>query len=212
MTEPTDDRRPLVVAMTGATGAIYGIRLLEVLRMTRVETHLVVSEWAERTISTETSWKPADVRGLADHVYGEDELDAPPSSGSFLTRGMIVAPCSMKSLAAIANGISHSLVHRAADVAIKERRQLLLLVRESPLSVIHLENMLRVARTGAVVMPPVPAFYAKLRSLDDMVDHTVGRMLDHFGVEHELVRRWGEKPKSSWIPRIEAGGSGSDPR
>jgi 4-hydroxy-3-polyprenylbenzoate decarboxylase len=212
VSEPTDQTLPLVVAMTGATGAIYGIRLLEALREAGVETHLAISEWAEKTISAETSWRPADVRALAQHVYGEDELDAPPHTGIFLTRGMIVAPCSMKSLAAIANGISHNLIHRAADVTIKEGRRLLLLVRESPLSVIHLENMLRIARAGAVVMPPVPAFYAKPRSLDDMVDHTVGRMLDHFGVDHELVRRWGEKPKASWAPRIEVGGSASEPR
>jgi 4-hydroxy-3-polyprenylbenzoate decarboxylase len=179
--------------MTGATGVVYGVRTLEALRSAGVETHLVISEWAARTIVAETRWKPEDVRALADEVYDESELDAPPGSGSFPTGGMIVAPCSMKSLAAIAHGISQNLIHRAAEVTLKERRTLLLLVRESPLSVIHLENMLSVARAGALVVPPVPAFYARPRDLDEMVDHTVGRMLDHFAVPHGLVRRWGEK-------------------
>jgi len=196
----------LVVAMTGATGAIYGIRLLEALEASQVETHLVISGWAEKTIVAETSWRPAEVRRLADHVYAEGDLDAPPGREGFAARGMVVAPCSMKSLAAIANGIVENLIHRAAELALEERRRLLLLVRESPLSVIHLENMLRVARAGALVMPPVPAFYAKPRTLDDMVDHTVGRMLDHFDVPHELVRRWGERRHGVWTPRIEPGG------
>lgn len=187
------DPLPLVVAMTGATGAIYGIRALEALRAAGVETHLVISGWAERTIVAETDRKPAEVRALATHVWDEDDLDAPPASGSLLTRGMLVAPCSMRSLAAIAHGISENLIHRAAEVTIKERRKLLLLVRESPLSVIHLENMLAVARAGALVVPPVPAFYARPRTIAEMVDHTVGRVLDHFGVPHDLVRRWGER-------------------
>ncbi|HEX6230598.1 MAG TPA: UbiX family flavin prenyltransferase [Actinomycetota bacterium] len=196
---------PIVVAMTGATGAIYGIRLLETLAASGVETHLVISEWAEKTIVAETAWKPAAVRELADHVYAEGDLDAAPGTEELPTRGMTVAPCSMKSLAAIANGITENLIHRAAEVTLKERRRLLLLVRESPLSVIHLENMLRAAKAGALIVPPVPAFYAKPKSLDDMVDHTVGRMLDHFDVGHELVRRWGER-RGGWTPRIERGG------
>ncbi|HZD17244.1 MAG TPA: UbiX family flavin prenyltransferase, partial [Actinomycetota bacterium] len=171
----SDRDLPIVVAMTGATGAIYGIRLLESLAAAEVETHLVMSEWAEKTIVAETSWKPVDVRRLADHVHAENDLGAAPGDEDLPTRGMIVAPCSMKSLAAIANGITENLIHRAAEVTVKERRRLLLLVRESPLSVIHLENLLRVAKAGAIVMPPMPAFYAKPRTLDDMVDHTVGR-------------------------------------
>ncbi len=194
---------PIVIAMTGATGAIYGIRLLEALAAARVETHVVISEWAEKTIVAETTWKPAAVRDLADHVYAEDELDSPPGREGFVARGMAVAPCSMKSLAAIANGITGNLIHRAAEIALEDRRRLLLLVRESPLSVIHLENMLRVARAGALVMPPVPAFYAKPKTLDDMVEHTVGRMLDHFDVDHALVRRWGERRRGPWVPRVE---------
>jgi len=200
---------PVVVAMTGATGAIYGIRLLQALGQAGVETHLVLSRWAEATILAETSWKPTDVRALADHVWDEDDLEAPPASGSLLTRGMLVAPCSMKSLAAIAHGITENLIHRAAEVTMKERRTLLLLVREAPLSVIHLENMLRVARAGVLVVPPVPAFYARPRTIEEMVDHTVGRMLDHVGVEHDLVRRWGERRAPRWTPRVERGGPGA---
>jgi 4-hydroxy-3-polyprenylbenzoate decarboxylase len=184
---------PVLVAMTGATGAIYGIRLLEVLREVEVETHLVVSRWAEATIKAETDRRVDDVRALASVVYDEDDLAAPPASSAFVTAGMVVAPCSMRTLAAVANGLSDNLVQRAAAVHLQEGRRLLLLARESPLSVIHLENMLRVAKAGAVVAPPVPAFYAKLHSLDEMVDHTVGRALDQLGVEHERIRRWGER-------------------
>jgi 4-hydroxy-3-polyprenylbenzoate decarboxylase len=184
---------PVVVAMTGATGAIYGIRLLEVLRDLDVETHLVVSRWAEATIKTETDRRVDDIRALATVVYEEDDLAAPPASSAFVTAGMVIAPCSMRTLAAVANGLSDYLVQRAAAVHLQEGRKLLLLARESPLSVIHLENMLRVAKAGAVVAPPVPAFYAKLHSLDEMVDHTVGRALDQLGVEHERIRRWGER-------------------
>jgi len=184
---------PVLVAMTGATGAIYGIRLLEVLRELEVETHLVVSRWAEATIKTETDRRVDDVRALASVVYDEHDLAAPPASSAFATAGMVVAPCSMRTLAAVANGLSDNLVQRAAAVHLQEGRRLLLLARESPLSVIHLENMLRVAKAGAVVAPPVPAFYAKLDSLDEMVDHTVGRALDQLGVEHERIRRWGER-------------------
>src|SRR6188472_832388 len=184
---------PVLVAMTGATGAIYGIRLLEVLRELEVETHLVVSRWAEATIKTETDRRVDDVRALASVVYDEDDLAAPPASSGFVTAGMVVAPCSMRTLAAVANGFSDNLVQRAAAVHLQERRRLLLLARESPLSVIHLENMLRVAKAGAVVAPPVPAFYARLRSLDEMVDNTVGRNLDQLGVEHARIRCWGER-------------------
>jgi 4-hydroxy-3-polyprenylbenzoate decarboxylase len=183
----------LVVGMTGATGVIFGIRLLEVLREGPVETHLVMSTWAARTMVAETGWRPDDVRELADFAYDEHDQLAPLATGAFHTDGMVVAPCSMKSLALIANGISESLIHRAADIHLKEGRKLLLVVRESPLSVIHLENMLKAARAGAMIVPPVPAFYSRPRSIEEMVDHTVGRLLDHFGIEHDLVRRWGEQ-------------------
>ena len=183
----------LIVAMTGATGAIYGVRILESLRDTPVETHAIISAWAEKTIAAETGWNPTGVMELADFLYDENNQAARLSSGSFLTGGMIVAPCSMKTLSAIANGYSDNLISRAADVTLKEGRKLLLLVRESPLNAIHLENMLRLARLGVVIMPPAPAFYARPKTLEEMVDHTVGRALDHFGVELNLVRRWGEK-------------------
>jgi 4-hydroxy-3-polyprenylbenzoate decarboxylase len=192
MTESNTDG-PLLVAMTGATGAIYGIRLLESLRDLGVETHLIVSRWAEATLKTETDRRLEDVRALAAAVYDEQDLAAPPASSAFATAGMIVAPCSMRTLAAVANGLSDNLIQRTADVHLDEGRRLVLLVRESPLSVVHLENMLRVARAGAVVAPPMPAFYARPRSLDDMVDHTVGRALDLLGIEHERIRRWGER-------------------
>jgi flavin prenyltransferase len=190
---PQKQLAPVVVAMTGATGAIYGVRLLEILRELGVETDLVVSRWAEATILAETDFKPDDVRALATRAYSENDLAAPLADGSFATAAMVVAPCSMRTLAAVANGFSETLVQRAAEVHLQERRRLVLLVRETPLSVIHLENMLRVARAGAVVAPPMPAFYARLRSLDDMVDHTVGRLLDQIGLEHEGIRRWGER-------------------
>ena len=178
--------------MTGATGVIYGIRLLEVLREASIETHLVMSTWAERTMVAETAWRPEEVRQLADFAYDEHDRSAPLTTGTFQTYGMVVAPCSMKSLAFIANGIPESLIHRAAEIHLKEGRKLLLVVRESPLSVIHLENMLKAARAGAMIVPPVPAFYARPGSIEEMVDHTVGRLLDHFGIGHDLVRRWGE--------------------
>ena len=191
----------LVVGITGATGAVYGIRLLQALQETDVETHLVVSDWALKTIAVETSYRPAEVLELADRTYRPDNQAAAISSGSFLTDGMIVAPCSVKSLAAIANGYADNLIARAADVTMKEQRKLVLLVRESPLNAIHLENMLKLARAGVVIAPPVPAFYASLSSLDAMVDHTVGRLLDQFRIEHSLTRRWGERRSG---PRLDA--------
>ena len=186
--------RRIIVGMTGASGAIYGIRLLEALRAEPIEVHLVMSEWARKTIVLETDYRASTVAKLADVVYPEDDMNAAVGSGSFLAAGMIVAPCSMKSVAAIANGLSQNLLHRAADCTLKEQRKLVLLVREAPLSVIHLENMLRVARAGAIVSPPVPAFYARPHSLDEMVDHTIGRLLDHFDIERGMVRRWDGRP------------------
>ena len=187
----------LIVGITGASGVIYGIRMLEALQSLEVETHLVMSQWAERTIVAETKRDPEEVRQLASYSYGSDNQAAKISSGSFLTSGMVVAPCSMRSLAAIANGLSETLVHRAADVVLKEQRKLVLLVRETPLSVIHLENMLKATRAGAIVAPPLPAFYARPQTLEDMIDHTVGRVLDLFGIENDLCRRWGERPLKS---------------
>jgi len=180
----------LVIGITGASGAVYGIRMLEVLKEAGVETHLVVSKWAEETIKLETARTISEVRKLATHWYDESDLAAPISSGSLKSLGMVVVPCSVRTLSSIANGFSHNLIARAADVTLKERRRLVLVVRETPLSSIHLENMLRVTRAGAIVMPPNPAFYMKPASLDDLVDCFVGRVLDLFGVEHGLRCRW----------------------
>ncbi|MCR4424905.1 MAG: UbiX family flavin prenyltransferase [Firmicutes bacterium] len=183
----------LVVGMSGASGAIYGVRLLEVLRSLRVETHLVMSEWAETIVEDETGHTAASVRSIADHSYGPYDLLSAVASGSFLTDGMIVAPCSMKTLAGIASGYTDNLLLRAADVSLKERRKLVLLTRESPLGLIHLENMIRVTRAGGIIVPPVPSFYTQPTSVSDIVDQTVGRVLDLFGLtRHGLVQRWGE--------------------
>jgi 4-hydroxy-3-polyprenylbenzoate decarboxylase len=184
---------PVVVAMTGATGAVYGIRLLEALRELGIVTHLVVSRWAEATIRTETDMPLEEIRALATVVHEEPDLAALPGKSDFATAGMVIAPCSMRTLAAVAHGLTENLIQLTASVHLRERRRLVLLVRESPLSVIHLENMLRAARAGAVIAPPLAAFYARLESLDDMVDHTVGRTLDTLGIEHARIRRWGER-------------------
>lgn len=180
----------IVVGMTGASGAIYGVRLLQALREQGVETHLVMSRWGERTLQHETSLTLAEVRALAsEHHPGRDQ-GAVISSGSFHTDGMVIAPCSMRTVGAIAHGVGDTLVCRAADVTIKERRPLVLVVRETPLSPIHLENLLALARLGAVVLPPVPAFYAHPATVEDIVDHTVVRALDQLGVEVPFGGRW----------------------
>jgi len=183
-------RNPLVVAMTGATGAIMGVRLLEVLKDLGIPTELVMSEWAQKTISLETGRTPGEVAALAGVVHPSRNLGASISSGSYQTAGMVVVPCSMKTLASIAAGSGGTLIDRAADVTIKERRPLVLVARETPLSPIHLENMLKLSRIGVVVMPPVPAFYNHPTTIEDAVDHIVGRVLDQIGIESGLVRRW----------------------
>ncbi|OFW45376.1 MAG: phenolic acid decarboxylase subunit B [Acidobacteria bacterium RIFCSPLOWO2_12_FULL_67_14b] len=180
----------LIVGITGATGVIYGVRLLERLRDAGVETHLVISRWGARTLLHETPYSREQVEALAHTSYAASDMGAAISSGSFQTSGMIVAPCSVRTLGAVAHGFGDSLIHRAADVVLKERRKLLLAVREAPLSEIHLENMLKLARLGAVILPPVPAFYHNPRSLADIVEHTVARMLDHFGIDVEGAARW----------------------
>lgn len=183
------DSNRLIVAITGASGSIYGIRALELLRQAGVEAHLVMSKWGARTLVHETSYTVKDVQALAHSVYHANDEGAAISSGSFRTRGMLVAPCSARSLASIAHGLGDSLVHRAADVILKERRRLVLAVRETPFSEIHLENMLRLSRMGVVIAPPVPAFYARPKSLDDQVTYTVARLLDQFDI-HVDVPRW----------------------
>ena len=180
----------VVVAITGASGAIFGIRALEALRTLSVETHLIVSRWARTTIAHETSYAIAQVEGLASVVHHEDNQAACISSGSFKTDGMIIAPCSMRTLAAIRSGAGETLICRAADVILKERRKLVLVARESPFSVIHLENMLALARMGSIILPPVPAFYNRPQNIDDVVNHVVGRSLDQFGLEMPGLQRW----------------------
>ena len=180
----------IIVAMTGATGAIYGVRLLVALSELGVERHLILSRWAELTLVKETGMSAREVGALASVVHHRDNQGASISSGSFRHDGMIVAPCSMKTLAAIRLGYGESLIPRAADVTLKERRRLVLLPRETPLNDIHLEHMLALSRMGAIIAPPVPAFYNQPRSIDDLVDHTVGRVLDLFGLESPRLRRW----------------------
>lgn len=182
----------IIVGISGASGAIYGIRLLEELKKREIETHLVISKWGTVTIEKETDYSVEQVMSLADKVYDEDNLGAAISSGSFKNNGMVIAPCSMKTLSGIANGYAEELIIRAADVCIKERRRLIILARETPLNPIHLENMLKLSRLGITIMPPVPAFYANPKTLDDIVNHTVGRILDQLDIDNELFTRWGE--------------------
>jgi 4-hydroxy-3-polyprenylbenzoate decarboxylase len=184
--------RRLVIGISGASGVVYGVRLLEVLRPTDIETHLVVSKSAEMTLAYETGRKLADLNEMADHVHAAQDLGAAISSGSFKTIGMIVAPCSIRSLAEIAWGTTTSLLTRAADVVLKERRRLVLMVRETPLHLGHLRAMVAAAENGAIILPPVPGFYALPASVADIVDQSVGRALDLFDIETDLVKRWGE--------------------
>jgi len=177
--------------MTGATGAVYGVRVLEELRRVGgIETHVVVSRAGFMSASAELGIGKREIEALADVAHSERDVGASIASGSFKTDGMIVAPCSMRTLAAVATGVTDNLVTRAADVTLKERRRLVLVARETPLTLVHLRNMVTVTEMGAVVFPPVPAFYAKLDSLDAMIDQTVGRVLDLFGIDSPLVRRW----------------------
>src|SRR3970040_217853 len=184
------DRVKLIIGITGATGAIYGVRLLERLRDAGAETHLVISRWGARTLLHETPYTREQVEALATVAYAPGDMGAAISSGSFRTDGMIVAPCSAKTLAAMAHGFGDNLIHRAADVVLKERRKLVLSVREAPLSDIHRENMLKLSRMCAIVMPPLPAFYNHPRTIDDIVDYTVARLLDQFGLEVSGAARW----------------------
>lgn len=180
----------LVVGMTGATGAILGVRFLQALHEQGVETHLIVSKWARATLQMETDYKVDQILALASKVYSERDQAAAISSGSFRTDGMAVVPCSMKTLAAIRMGYADELVARAADVTLKERRRLVLVPREAPLNAIHLDNMLALAHAGAQMLPPMPAFYNRPESVDDIVNHIVSRLLDQFGLDNTLTRRW----------------------
>jgi 4-hydroxy-3-polyprenylbenzoate decarboxylase len=183
---------PIVVGISGASGAIYGVRLLEVLAArSDVETHLVMSGGAETTIRYETGREVSEVAGLADVTYGERDLAAAVASGSFLTRGMVVAPCSMRTLSGVANSAADNLIVRAADVHLKERRPLVLVVRETPLHAGHLRLMSEATAAGAIILPPVPGFYQRPQTIEDIIDHTIGKVLDVIGIhDHELFRRW----------------------
>ncbi len=204
MAKKTAENRPrLIVAISGASGVAYGIRLLEALAELRIESHLVMSKAAEMTIGYETSLSSKAVAAKADHRYAVSDIGAPIASGSFRTQGMIVAPCSVRTMSEIATGVTTTLLTRAADVTLKERRPLILLVRETPLHLGHLRTLTALAEMGAIILPPVPAFYAEPRTLSDLVDQMVGRALDLLGYDWPSVKRWGEdltngrrKPKS----------------
>ena len=183
----------MIVGISGASGIVYGVRLLQALRDAEIETHLVMTKAAQVTLAHEMSMKVADVQALAGVVHRIEDIGASISSGSFQTMGMIIAPCSIRSLSEIATGVTSNLLTRAADVVLKERRRLVLMVRETPLHLGHLRSMAQVTEMGAVVMPPVPAFYARPQTIDDIVAHSVGRALDVFEIDNALVRRWGER-------------------
>src|SRR5438309_5962288 len=180
----------LIVGITGATGTIFGVRLLQMLHGSGVETHMAMSKWGARTLIHETEYTVEQVQRMATHNYPLGDQGAAISSGSFITLGMVVVPCSMRTLAAIANGLADNLIHRAADVILKERRKMVLVVRESPLHDIHLENMLKLARMGVVILPPVPAFYNHPQNLDDMINHIAMRVLDQFDIHLDVMNRW----------------------
>lgn len=180
----------IIIAVTGASGAIYGIKLLKILKELKIETHLVISKTANLTISTETDFSVNDLKTTADYYYNPSDVGAPIASGSFRVKGMIIAPCSMKTLASIASGYENNLISRAALVVIKEQKKLALMVRETPLSPIVLENMLKLSRIGVSMCPPVPAFYNNPKSLDDVINHSITRVLDLFDIETNLIKRW----------------------
>lgn len=194
-------RPPLILGISGASGVTYGVRLLELLRDLGVETHLVMSRAAEVTLAHETTRKVSEVQTLAQRVYAQSDIAAPIASGSFRTSGMIVAPCSIRSMSEIACGITSSLLTRAADVTLKERRPLVLMVRETPLHLGHLRTMTALAEMGAVIAPPVPAFYNAPASLADMIDHSLGRVLDLFGIALPGLRRWGDSESEEAPPQ-----------
>jgi 4-hydroxy-3-polyprenylbenzoate decarboxylase len=187
-------RDRLIVGITGASGVAYGARLLTLLKDLPVETHLVISRAAEMTLALETDLKPAQLRVLADFVHAVGDMAAPISSGSFQTLGMLIVPCSVRSMSEIATGVTTTLLTRAADVVLKERRRLVLAVRETPLHTGHLRTMTTLSEMGAIIAPPVPALYAKPQTIDEMIDHTLGRLIDLFGLDSGTVRRWGETP------------------
>jgi 4-hydroxy-3-polyprenylbenzoate decarboxylase len=183
---------PLIIGLSGASGVVYGVRTLEVLRAQAIETHLVMSRAAELTLAYETDFRGADVRALATQSHAIGDIGASISSGSFRTRGMLIAPCSIRTMSEIASGVTTTLLTRAADVVLKERRRLVLMVRETPLHAGHLRTMLQLSEMGAIIAPPVPAFYARPKSVEDIVSQTVGRALDLFDIDTDSTQRWGE--------------------
>ena len=183
--------KSIVVGITGASGVIYGVRILEVLAKLEVETHLIITQAGLRNLEIETNYSRNRLESIASHIYDEEDLSASLASGSFKVDGMVVAPCSIKTLSAIANSYSNNLLVRTADVTLKERRRLVLLVREAPLHEGHLELMIRVARAGGIIMPPVPAFYHQPKTIDDIINQTIGKVLDLFSIDGKLFRRWG---------------------
>ena len=182
--------KKLIVGMTGASGSIIGVRLMQVLAESEVETHLVASKWAQQTLEHETGMSLDELKDLADYFYGQGDMGATISSGSFITDGMVVAPCSMRTVSAIASGVGDHLVQRAADVILKERRRLVLIARESPLNDIHLANMLKLSRMGVTILPPMMAFYNHPETIDDMINHVVARVLDQFSIPSGIAKRW----------------------
>ena len=194
----SDTPQRLILGISGASGVIYGIRMLQILQEKPIETHLVISKSAEITIAYETDWKAADVKELANVIYPAADIGAAISSGSFKTMGMVIAPCSVRSMGEIASGVTSSLLSRAADVVLKERRRLVLMLRETPFHAGHVRQMQTVTEMGAIVAPPVPAFYARPKSIEEMVDQTIGRTLDLFDIDIGVTKRWGEN-----IERVE---------
>ncbi len=186
----SEQTRRIIVAITGATGTIYGVRALQMLAKANVETYLIISKWGARTLIHETSYTVEQVQKMATYTCAQNDQGAKISSGSFQTSGMIVAPCSVRTLGAIANGVGDNLIHRAADVVLKEQRKLVLVVREAPLNAVHLENMLKLARMGVVISPPVPAFYNRPETVAEIVDQTVMRVLDQLGIHLDEAPRW----------------------
>ena len=182
----------LIIGITGSTGVIYGVRLLEILKEKKIQTHLIITDWAKKCLAMETSFTIDYVKSLATSVSDEENMAASVSSGTHKVDGMIIAPCTMKTLSSIAVGYDETLISRAAGVTLKESRKLVLVPRETPLTAINLENMLKLAKLGVVILPPVPGFYTKPKTIDEIVNHTVGKCLDQFNIEHDLYKRWGE--------------------
>ena len=187
----------IVIGISGASGVTYGVRLLSVLKETDYETHLIISKSGELNIKIETDYDPADVKALADYVYDPKNMAASLASGSFLTEGMVVVPCTIKTLSGIANSYNENLLVRAADVTLKEKRKLVLVVRETPLHKGHLRLMTMAADMGAHILPPVPSFYHMPKTIDDIIDQTIGKIFDFMGIEHDLFKRWGDDSKNS---------------